>query len=199
MFLFCDIDGVLIPFPDGSGAIPATHCRDEVMPTGTDQPVPIWLNPAHGPLLADLVAETGLQPVWCTSWRGDAARLIGHCLGLPPWPHVQLPHLPITSSHPNGYLWKRDHVATHAAGQPLAWIDDDFASADHDWAKARSASGYPTLLIQPDPHQGIRAQHTEAIRRWTLTLPIGSGSHCLAYRAATQHCGSACSSSSGFA
>jgi hypothetical protein len=199
MFLFCDIDGVLIPFPDQAGAIPATHYRDQVIPTGREEPVPIWLNPAHGPLLADLAAATGLQPVWCTSWRSDAARLIGHRLGLPPWPHVKLPYLPITSSHPNGYLWKRDHVAPHATGQPLAWIDDDFTSADHDWAEARTASGYPTLLIQPDPHQGIQAGHTETIRRWALTLPIGSGSHSPAHRTAAQHGGCASSSSSGFA
>lgn len=91
MFLFCDIDGVLIPFPAADGAIPATHHPDHVVPAGEDQPVRIWLNPAHGPLLADLVAATGLEPVWSTSWRGDASRLIGYRLGLPFWPHVDLP------------------------------------------------------------------------------------------------------------
>lgn len=55
MFSFCDIDGVLIPFPAADGTVPATHRRDHVVPAGTDQQVPIWLNPAHGPLLADLV------------------------------------------------------------------------------------------------------------------------------------------------
>lgn len=172
MFLFCDIDGVLIPFPAADGAIPATHHRDQVVPAGQDQPVPIWLNPAHGPLLAELVAATGLEPVWCTSWRSDASRLIGRRLGLPPWPHVDLPHLPLTHSHPDGYLWKRDHVATHAKRQPLAWIDDDFTSADHDWASARTAAGRPTLLIQPDHYTGIQPGHTEAVRQWALTLAL---------------------------
>lgn len=173
MFLFCDVDGVLIPFPDDDGTTPATHHRHQVVPAGYDQPVPIWLNPAHGPLLADLITRTGLQPVWCTSWRGDAARLIGHRLGLPSWPHVRLPYLPLTTSHPDGYLWKRDYVAFHANGRPLAWIDDDFARpADHDWAIARTAAGHPTLLIQPDPHLGIQAEHAERIRRWALTLEL---------------------------
>jgi hypothetical protein len=172
MFLFCDIDGVLIPFPTADGTTPASHHRDHVVPAGQDQPVPIWLNPAHGSLLAELVAATGLEPVWCTSWRSDASRLIGRRLGLPPWPHVNLPHLPLTDSHPDGYLWKRDHVATHAKRQPLAWIDDDFAPADHDWASARAAAGYPTLLIQPDHYTGIQPQHTEAVRRWALTLEL---------------------------
>ncbi len=172
MFLFCDIDGVLIPFPAADGTIPATHHRDHVVPAGNDQPVPIWLNPAHGPLLADLAAATGLRPVWCSSWRSDASRLIGRRLGLPPWPHVKLPHLPLTHSHPDGYLWKRDHVVTRAEGQPLAWIDDDFTPADHHWASARTAAGCPTLLIQPDHHTGIQPGHAESVRQWALTLEL---------------------------
>ncbi len=39
MYLFCDIDGVLIPFPAADGAIPATHHPDHVVPVGQDQPV----------------------------------------------------------------------------------------------------------------------------------------------------------------
>jgi hypothetical protein len=172
MFLFCDVDGVLIPFPAAGGRIPGTHRRDQVLPAGYDQLVTIWLNPAHGSLLADLVTTTGLQPVWCTSWRGDAARLIGPRLGLPAWPHVELPRLPLTDSHPDGYLWKRDYVAAHAVGHPMAWIDDDFAESDHSWAAARAAVGYSTLLIQPDPHLGIMAEHIEIIRRWALDLEL---------------------------
>ena len=164
--LFCDIDGVLIPFPSADGSIPTTHHRDEVVPTGYNEPVSIWLNPAHGPMLADLVAATGLKGVWCTSWRADAALLIGPRLGLLPWPHVDLPYASLNTSHPNGYLWKRDHVDAYAHQQPFAWIDDDFTSADHEWATTRGAAGYPTLLIQPDPYVGLRAHHGETIRRW---------------------------------
>lgn len=173
MFLFCDVDGVIIPFPAADGTIPSTHHLEHVTPAGHEQPIPIWLNLAHGQLLAELVATTGLEPVWCTSWRGDASRLIGHRLGLPPWPHVALPHLPLTDSHPHGYLWKRDYVAKHARRRPLAWIDDDFADpADHDWATARTAAGLPTLLIQPDSRAGIQADHAEIVRRWAFSLGL---------------------------
>lgn len=38
MYLSCDIDGVLIPFPAPDGAIPATHHPDHVVPAGQDAP-----------------------------------------------------------------------------------------------------------------------------------------------------------------
>lgn len=166
MYLFCDIDGVLIPFPSADGTIPATHHPSHVTPAEHGQPVRIWLNPAHGPLLAELIASTGIVPVWCTSWRADASQLIGRRLGLPAWPHVSLPHLPLTTSHPDGYLWKRDYLAAYATDQRLAWIDDDLTPADHDWADLRTTAGHPTLLIQPDPRTGLLAQHTRDILRW---------------------------------
>jgi hypothetical protein len=167
VLLFLDIDGVLIPGPDDEGSIPATHQVDHVVPQGYDEPVKIWLHPDHGPQLLDLIAATGLEPVWCSSWRGDASRLIGSRLGLPRWPHVPLPRLPLTTSHPNGYLWKRDHAVAYAAGAPLAWIDDDFTAADHAWAAGRSGAGHPTLLVQPEHRVGILPKHLHAIRMWT--------------------------------
>lgn len=115
---------------------------------------------------AELLDATGLAPVWCSSWRADASGLIGSRLGLPAWPHVPLPRLPLTTSHPDGYLWKRDHVAIHAAGAPFAWIDDDFTDVDHAWAEARTAAGHPTLLVQPEHCVGILPEHLHAVRAW---------------------------------
>jgi hypothetical protein len=133
--------------------------------------VPIWLNPEHGPLLAGLIAATGLRPIWCTSWRQDAARLIGPRLQLPPWPHVPLPRLQLIDSHPHGYLWRRDYVTRYADGQPFAWIDDDFARpADHAWAADLTATGQPALLVQPDPHTGLQPRHIGVILRWVAGI-----------------------------
>lgn len=177
MYLLCDIDGVLIPFPSKNGSIPSGHHQDQVTPTGHEKLVTIWLNPEHGPLLDDLIAGAGLDPVWCTSWRADAAALIGPRLGLQPWPHIDLPRLPLTDSHPNGYLWKRDHVTAYINSEPCAWIDDDFAPSDHDWAFTRTAAGRPTLLIQPDPHEGLLATHVEVIRQWVSSVGPAASSH----------------------
>ncbi|MFE4871845.1 hypothetical protein [Streptomyces sp. NPDC056682] len=171
-YLLLDIDGVLIPFPDADGATPSTHTRHDVLPAGRDpdDPVAIWLNANHGPLLMDLVCTGLVTPVWCTSWRQDATTLIGPLLGLPPLPYVDLPRPQITTSHPNGYLWKRDHVGIWLGDAPAVWIDDDFTGLDHAWAVERTASGSASLLIQPDPRIGLQPQHLADVLAWATTL-----------------------------
>ncbi|MFF5963482.1 HAD domain-containing protein [Streptomyces collinus] len=171
-YLLLDIDGVLIPFPDAEGSTPATHARHDVVPAcrSADDPVTIWLNPAHGPLLMEVIRTGMVTPVWCTSWRRDAATLIGPLLGLPPLPHVDLPRPKITTSHPNGYLWKRDYVDAWLADAPAVWIDDDFTDLDHSWAAERTARGAATLLVQPDPRAGLQAEHLAEARAWSGQL-----------------------------
>ncbi|WP_338682667.1 HAD domain-containing protein [Streptomyces acidiscabies] len=176
-YLLLDIDGVLIPFPQADGTTPATHTHHDVVPTGrtSDTFVSIWLNPAHGPLLTQVLRSGLITPVWCTSWRQDAATFIGPLLGLPRLPHIDLPRPRITTSHPNGYLWKRDHVDTWLGDAPAVWIDDDFTSLDHDWATERTAKGPSTLLVQPDPRAGLQAEHLAAALEWAASLfPAGT-------------------------
>ncbi|WP_413752766.1 HAD domain-containing protein [Streptomyces sp. R-74717] len=171
-YLLLDVDGVLIPFPDADGSTPATHTRHDVVPAGrsADNPVTVWLDPAHGRLLMAVIRTGLVTPVWCTSWRQDAATLIGPLLDLPTWPYVELPRPQITTSHPNGYLWKRDHVETWLGEAPAIWIDDDFTSLDHDWAEERTTRGAATLLIQPAPRAGLQAEHLAEVRAWAGRL-----------------------------
>ncbi|MFJ2556819.1 MULTISPECIES: HAD domain-containing protein [unclassified Streptomyces] len=171
-YLLLDIDGVLIPFPDADGSTPATHARHDVVPTGrsADNPVTVWLDPAHGPMLMDVISTGLVTPVWCTSWRQDAAALIGPLLGLPYLPYVDLPRPRITTSHPNGYLWKRDHVGAWLENAPVVWIDDDFTSLDHAWAAERTTRGAATFLIQPDPRVGLQAEHLAEAQWWAGQL-----------------------------
>ncbi|RPF40167.1 hypothetical protein EDD96_3920 [Streptomyces sp. Ag109_G2-6] len=166
--LLLDIDGVLIPFPTPNGSTPPTHTRHTVLPTGRNpgDPVPVWLNPAHGPMLTDFLNSGLVAPVWCTSWRKDATGIIGPLLGLPHFPYLDLPRPRITTSHPNGYLWKRDHVDPWLGESAVAWIDDDFTDLDHTWAAERTAQGHPTLLVQPDPHHGLQPHHLAEVREW---------------------------------
>ncbi|MEU2127244.1 HAD domain-containing protein [Streptomyces sp. NPDC018352] len=167
-YLLLDIDGVLIPFPATDGSTPPTHVRHTVLPTdrNPDDPVPIWLDPSQGGILTDLLTSGLVTPVWCTSWRKDATTIIGPLLGLPDFPYLDLPRPQITTSHPDGYLWKRDHVDTWLGRASAVWIDDDFTSLDHAWAAERTARGHPTLLLQPDPYVGLQAAHLVAVRKW---------------------------------
>jgi hypothetical protein len=171
-YLLLDVDGVLIPFPDAEGASPSTHNRHDVVPTdrSADDSVTIWLNPAHGPLLMQVIRTGLVTPVWCTSWRQDATTLIGPLLGLPTLPYVDLPRPQITTSHPNGYLWKRDHVDTWLGDTPAIWIDDDFTGLDRAWAAERTTRGRTTALIQPDPHVGLLAEHLVEVLAWAALL-----------------------------
>ncbi|WP_329232758.1 HAD domain-containing protein [Streptomyces sp. NBC_01460] len=174
-YLLLDVDGVLIPFPAADGSTPATHTRHDVVPEGrsADNPVTVWLNPEHGRLLLDVIRTGLFTPVWCTSWRQDAATLIGPLLGLPDLPYVDLPRLPITTSHPNGYLWKRDHVDAWLGQALTVWIDDDFSSLDYDWAAERTARGVATLLIEPDPYVGLQPGHLKEAASWVSRVSAG--------------------------
>ncbi|MBS2553423.1 hypothetical protein KGQ19_41875 [Catenulispora sp. NL8] len=170
-YLIMDIDGVLIPYPDGAGHSPDTHTRHLVTPTGYErQPaVAIWLNPTHGQMIARFLSETGLTMAWATSWQHDANRLIGSRLGLQASAVIEWDRPAITVSHPNGYLWKRDPVAAWLGNAPAAWIDDDFTPADHAWAAARTLSGIPTILVQPDHHEGLLPTHLNTVAEWAST------------------------------
>ncbi|WP_426498726.1 HAD domain-containing protein [Streptomyces sp. D54] len=171
-YLLLDIDGVLIPFPAPDGSTPPTHVRHTVLPAGRhpDDPVPIWLDPIQGVILTDLVTSGLVTPVWCTSWRKDATTIIGPLLGLPDFSYLDLPRPQITTSHPNGYLWKRDHVDVWLADAPAVWIDDDFTSLDHAWAAERTARGTATFLIQPDPYVGLQPEHLTEAASWVYRV-----------------------------
>ncbi|MEV6265361.1 HAD domain-containing protein [Streptomyces sp. NPDC051784] len=172
-YLLLDIDGVLIPFPAADGSTPPTHVRHTVLPTGRhpDDPVLIWLDPSQGRILADLLTSGLVTPVWCTSWRRDATTIIGPLLGLPDFPYLNLPRPQITTSHPDGYLWKRDHVDVWLVDAPAVWIDDDFTDLDHAWAAERTTGGAPTLLVQPDPYLGLQPEHLTEVTNWVSQLP----------------------------
>jgi hypothetical protein len=62
------------------------------------------------------------------------------------------------------YLWKRNHLAVHAAEAPFAWIDDVSPPPTTLWANARTATGSPTVLIRPEHRAGIRPEHLQAVR-----------------------------------
>lgn len=168
-YLLIDIDGVLNPFPGPGGSIPPGFQPHRLDRAGAPN-VPVWLNPAHGSWIIATRSLGIARPRWATSWNSEANRLIAAHVGLDPMPYVDLGTPTISTPHPTGYLWKRDPVAAWADDAALVWIDDDFSPPDHEWAKQRALSGIPTLLLQPDPYQGLQRSHIDAVRTWAIAV-----------------------------
>ncbi len=68
--------------------------------------------------------------------------------------------------------WKLDAIDSFAGpARPLAWIDDAFNGACHEWASARPAA---TLLVQTEPATGLTEREAVRLRDWAplATAPV---------------------------
>ncbi len=63
--------------------------------------------------------------------------------------------------------WKLDAIDAYAGERALAWIDDAFNDACHEWADAR---GGPTLLVQTTPASGLTQHEAQTLERWAATV-----------------------------
>jgi hypothetical protein len=143
--LFVDIDGVLSLWgfdPD-------------------KRPDGVWLlvdGIAH--FLSHTAAETlrgvseAFECVWASGWEEKANEHLPAALGLGPWPYLELDAAagPGTSVRAH---WKLDAVERHAAGRPLAWIDDAVNDAVRAWAARRGAQ---TLIVETQPVSGLTTE-----------------------------------------
>lgn len=182
--LAVDVDGPLNPWrakswrrPDGF--VSYRHTRDGRWYTGKDfrrhKGTCVWLNPEHGRWLTELAEQCSLTLVWATTWLQEANTHVGPSIGLPQMPVIPFP---ANDLHEDGWLrtgrWKWPGVATYAAGQPIAWLDDDFgeplfASARAEFERARGDT--PTLLCDIPAARGLQPEHLEQVRTWAQTLP----------------------------
>ena len=62
--------------------------------------------------------------------------------------------------------WKLDAIDAYAHARTLAWIDDSFNDACHEWAAARTRSIAPTLLVQTEPARGLTSLETRQLLAW---------------------------------
>jgi len=153
--LLVDIDGVISLFGFGAERPPegAFHSIDGV---------PHFLSAAAGRHLLALAED--YDPVWCSGWEDKANDYLPHLLGLPgPLPFLTFARSPgRTRAH-----WKLEAIEAYAHRRALAWIDDAFNDACHEWASRRAA---PTLLVATAPERGLDAAATGALREWALAL-----------------------------
>jgi hypothetical protein len=123
---------------------------------------PHFLSSAAAAHLLELSAIYEL--VWASGWEERANEHLPHLLGLPP----SLPFLRFSRNvgRTNAH-WKLDAIDAFARKRPLAWIDDAFNEACHEWSAARGA---PTLLVQTTPTVGLTELETSQLAAWALAL-----------------------------
>jgi hypothetical protein len=166
--ILIDVDGVtnpwLMPYRGRRSAGYRTHY---FRPTGwehTLEPLRVFLDPDHGPMLLELAEVTGWQLVWASTWEADANRLLGPILGLPELPFVRFGAQPAALRE-----WKFGAVSMYAGGRPLAWFDDDFDVPAHQPALARfqlRRETAPTLLHHVAPDVGLTGADIRVVRDW---------------------------------
>jgi hypothetical protein len=113
----------------------------------------LFWNPASGPLLRRLAAETGAELAWGTTWEEYANLVVGPLLGLP-----RLPVAPVAD-----FPRKADGLVPWTAGRPFVWFDDEPDAAE---VTAKLAGGQPHLVVQVDEREGLTGRHADTARDW---------------------------------
>ena len=128
--------------------------------------IPHFLSTAAAKNLLSLVSAFDL--VWCSGWEEKAEEYLPHLLGLP----AGLPFLSFERDvggieAPRAH-WKLAAIDAHAGPErPLAWIDDAFNEACHEWAAERPG---PTLLIRTAPETGLTQREAVRLMEWAGSL-----------------------------
>lgn len=152
-----DIDGVISLFGDEiAPADGSFHSIDGI---------PHFLSSAAA---AHLLELTGIfELVWASGWEEKANEYLPRLLGLP----ATLPFLSFSREPTPGRTtlahWKLEAIDEFAGERPLAWIDDAFNPACHEWAAARPA---PTLLVATLPASGLTSREQALLVAWARAL-----------------------------
>lgn len=117
----------------------------------------LFWNPASGPLLTRLAAETGAELAWGTTWEEYANLVVGPLAGLP-----RLPVCPVAD-----FPHKANGVIAWTAGRPFVWFDDEPDAAE---VTANLAGTQPHLVVAVSDKTGLTGDHTERAREWLLAI-----------------------------
>jgi hypothetical protein len=157
--LMIDIDGVLSLFGFSPLAPPngSFHSIDGI---------PHLISATAGEHLLRLGDEFEL--VWASGWEEKANEYLPLLLGL----GGELPFLRFERSpgRSNAH-WKLDAIEAYAGARPLAWVDDAFNAACHEWSAARSV---PTLLVSTTPEHGLTSLEVDLLVSWAAELSESS-------------------------
>jgi hypothetical protein len=184
--LLVDIDGVISLFGTPVAGSPQRPAADGTPLDGSFhsiEGIPHFLSSTAAAHLLSLAALFEL--VWASGWEERANEHLPHLLGLPErLPFLRFPRgvgaatAPAAALSANGAPagggpqatlahWKLEPVDSYAGRRALAWIDDAFNPACHEWAAARAS---PTLLVQTDPELGLTSREAARLEQWALEL-----------------------------
>jgi hypothetical protein len=151
--LLVDIDGVISLFGGELGSQEGSfHTIDGI---------PHFLSSTAATHLLALSSLFDL--VWASGWEEKADEYLPQLLGLP----RALPFVSFSAgagaTGTTPAHWKLEAVDGYAGDRSLAWIDDTFNPACHEWARARTA---PTLLVHTAPERGLTSRERELLVAW---------------------------------
>ncbi|ONI71153.1 hypothetical protein ALI144C_52510 [Actinosynnema sp. ALI-1.44] len=166
-----DVDGVLAIDPGlvaGGQALTKLGYRpyefDGLSPDGRPAVGTVWLNPAHGVWLRELL-NWGAELAWATSWGVRAADWIAPRLELPEMPVIEVPN----AGPAFGWSAKVGPILQWVANRPLAWLDDQYGGKEYGWAEDRRDDGIPTLIVSVGAGRGLTRQHVDDVITWLAT------------------------------
>jgi Swiss Army Knife RNA repair-like protein len=176
-FLLVDVDGVLSLFGSRGAAARRPHAGADLAALDPIEGafhaidgIPHFLSSTAAAHLLEL--ELCFELVWASGWEEKADEHLPRLLGLP----RGLPFIAFSRRTPAGARtthahWKLEAVSAYVGERPLAWVDDAFNPACHEWAERRDA---PTLLVSTAPEHGLTAREAQTLLRWAAELR-GSG------------------------
>jgi hypothetical protein len=175
--LLVDVDGVLSLFGASAPALAAPQKvageADGALAPGaiegsfhTIDGIPHFLSSTAASHLLRLAGSFEL--VWASGWEEKANEYLPRLLGLP----REMPFIAFSARTPLGARtthahWKLEAITGYVGDRALAWIDDAFNPACHEWADARGA---PTLLVSTAPEHGLTAREAQALLAWAAAL-----------------------------
>jgi hypothetical protein len=162
--LMVDIDGVISLFASPTAPSPPWGSAPEPGSAPSEgafhsiEGIPHFLSFSAAAHLLALAEDFDL--VWASGWEERADEHLPRLLGLPAGlPFLRFERAPgRTHAH-----WKLAAIDAYAGTRPLAWIDDSFNEACHEWAAERTA---PTLLVSTVPEDGLTSREAELLAAW---------------------------------
>ena len=172
-YLLVDIDGVVSLFAANGAQTPVPTTRPQAVgQPSRGEPIEGALHAVDG--IVHFLSSTAaghlltlsqsLELVWASGWEEKAEEYLPRLLGVPAGlPFIAFDRRGAGAARTTGAHWKLESVNEFAGERALAWVDDAFNPACHEWAAARGA---PTLLVSTSPERGLTATETATLLDW---------------------------------